>query len=283
MHQLFLATDGAFNSESGRGGWAAVYVFKSRMWTVSGHLPKCHSSHYSELMAVHEGLRHLTLPCEIHLLTDAQRIVQEFESGQYEEADAKSSIRKAEKNLWIEVLKLSVPHALKVTWVKGHNGHRLNELANTLAQAAAALPFDEHGQSQQRRKVKKEEKEQAREEAQLQPVGNPLDEVTVGGNVTVTIRLTGEHWMIQVNSAAGVETLMGHDAEITPHARFFTALKDAIHLVPENSEVLVLYSGVANVVGAWNSKAPGKLHRVTLREAREVVRQRQIKLTLSEI
>lgn len=179
MQQLLLATDGAFNAETGRGGWAAVYVFKSRMWTASGHLAKAHSSHYAELMAVHEGLRLLQLPCEILLLTDAQRSVHEFESGEYEDADGKNSIRKAEKLLWIKVLKLSVPHALRVAWVKGHNGHRLNELANTLAQAATALPFDEHGQSKQPRKVKKAEKELAKNEALMQPIGNPLDEQTL--------------------------------------------------------------------------------------------------------
>lgn len=222
MQQLFLATDGAFNVQTGSGGWAAVYVMKTRIWTVSAHLPKAYSSHYVELMAVHEGLRHLKLPCEIHLLTDAQRIVQDFETGKYtdEDGDNKSNVRKAEKLLWIEILKLSVPHALQVSWVKGHSGHRLNEMAHTLAQAAAALPFDEHGESQQRRKLKKEarkeEKEQARTEADLQPVGAPLDEVTVGGTVTVTIHLTGEAWTAQVATPTGLEELQGHEEAMTP-------------------------------------------------------------------
>lgn len=283
MHQFILATDGAFNSHTGRGGWAAVYVFKSRMWTVSGHLPKAYSSHYAELMAVHEGLRHLTLHCEIHLLTDAQRIVQEFESGKYEEEDGKSSVRKAEKQLWIEVLKLSVPHALRVSWVKGHNGHRLNELANTLAQAAAALPFDEHGESQQRRKVKKEEKALEKVESELEPVGRPLDEAMVGGHVNLTIRLTGEHWATQIMTTAGVESLAGHAPELTPHARFFTALNEALLLVPEHSEVLVMCAGIPSVAASWNSKSPGKLHREVLKVARALVKERNLSLTFSEI
>ena len=49
MQQLILATDGAFNTQTERGGWAATYVFRSRIWTVSGHLPKAISAHYADL------------------------------------------------------------------------------------------------------------------------------------------------------------------------------------------------------------------------------------------
>ncbi len=90
-----------------------------------------------ELTAAIEGLKAAKDPCEINLTTDSQYVrkgITEWLTN-WKARGWKTASKKPVKNidLWQSLDEQAARHKVQWHWVKGHSGHRENELADQLA------------------------------------------------------------------------------------------------------------------------------------------------------
>ncbi|HAZ80561.1 MAG TPA: ribonuclease HI, partial [Porticoccaceae bacterium] len=90
-----------------------------------------------ELTAVIEALAALNRPCNIQLTSDSTYVlkgIQEWLPG-WKKRGWKTAGKKPVKNvdLWQKLDELIGQHNIDWRWVKGHSGHRENEIADDLA------------------------------------------------------------------------------------------------------------------------------------------------------
>jgi len=90
-----------------------------------------------ELTAAIKGLEALSRPSRVNLTTDSQYVrkgITEWIAG-WKQKGWRTSNRQPVKNvdLWQELDKLVSVHEVHWHWVKGHSGHRENEIADELA------------------------------------------------------------------------------------------------------------------------------------------------------
>ena len=95
-----------------------------------------------EMMGVIEGLKSLSEPCDVLIVSDSSYVIKAFQNkwiDKWLNNDWKTSTGTDVKNkdLWELLLSLMERHNTKFKWVKGHNGNLENErcdfLANTFA------------------------------------------------------------------------------------------------------------------------------------------------------
>ena len=90
-----------------------------------------------ELKAAIEGLKALKETCEVHITTDSKYVmdgitlwIQNWKKNNWMNSSKKEV---KNKDLWIELDELTSRHNIKWNWVKGHSGHKKNEIADSLA------------------------------------------------------------------------------------------------------------------------------------------------------
>jgi ribonuclease HI len=142
-----IYTDGAARGNpDGPGGYGTILVFVDPKGTVhereySGGYKKT-TNNRMELMAAIVGLEALTKPCNVILYSDSQYVVKAFNDHWLEgwiKKGWKRGKNEPVKNvdLWKRLLKAKEPHKVTFEWVKGHNGHPMNERCDILATTAA--------------------------------------------------------------------------------------------------------------------------------------------------
>lgn len=137
MKQIEIYTDGACSGNPGPGGWGAVLVYNGNEKQLSGS-EKSTTNNRMELTAVIMALNALNQPCEVKLTTDSKYVCDAVNKG-WVYSWRKNGWRKSDKkpalnvDLWEELLSLLEKHEVKFIWVKGHNGHKYNEICDTLA------------------------------------------------------------------------------------------------------------------------------------------------------
>lgn len=137
MKQIKIYTDGACSGNPGPGGWGAVLVYNGKEKELSGS-EKNTTNNRMELTAVIMALNALNQPCEIKLTTDSKYVCDAINKG-WVYSWRKNGWRKSDKkpalnvDLWEELLSLLEKHEVQFIWVKGHNGHKYNEICDTLA------------------------------------------------------------------------------------------------------------------------------------------------------
>jgi ribonuclease HI len=139
--QVTIYTDGACIGNPGPGGYGVVLLFNGRRKELSSGFRKT-TNNRMELLAVIEGLRALTEPCEVMVFSDSQYIVNGMTKGwakKWEMSNWKlaSGGRALNQDLWEQLLRLCERHDVSFRWVRGHTGNRENEQADKLALAAA--------------------------------------------------------------------------------------------------------------------------------------------------
>ena len=136
MKQVEAFTDGACRGNPGPGGWGALLRFgdhERELWGGEDNT----TNNRMELTAAIEALRALKEPCRVHLTTDSEYvrkgITEWLES--WKRRGWKTSAKKPVKNedLWRTLDEESSRHEIEWHWVKGHSGHRENEIADQLA------------------------------------------------------------------------------------------------------------------------------------------------------
>lgn len=137
MKQIEIYTDGACSGNPGPGGWGAVLVYNGKEKELSGS-EKETTNNRMELTAVIMALNALNQPCEVKLTTDSKYVCDAINKGwvySWRKNGWKKSDKKPALNvdLWKELLSLLEKHEIEFIWVKGHNGHKYNEICDALA------------------------------------------------------------------------------------------------------------------------------------------------------
>ena len=98
-----------------------------------------------ELLAVIEGLKALTKPSQVELVSDSKYVLQGIEDWMpkwkkngWRRKEGKSFKPVKNVDLWQELDGLVALHDVTFQYIPGHSGHYFNERCDTLASRAAA-------------------------------------------------------------------------------------------------------------------------------------------------
>ena len=146
MNVTIYSDGSARGNPDGPGGYGTVIEYidgKGNLHTreySAGY--KKTTNNRMELMGVITGLKALTKPCGVEVVTDSKYVSDAF-NQHWIEGWVKENWRKGKKNevknidLWLKLLEAMEPHQVRFTWVKGHAGHPQNERCDKLATSAA--------------------------------------------------------------------------------------------------------------------------------------------------
>ncbi len=139
MKRVEIFTDGACKGNPGPGGWGALLRFNGVEKTLNGAEPLT-TNNRMELMAAIKALEALKQPCEVELTTDSQYVrkgITEWMT-QWKLRGWRTAAKKPVVNvdLWQRLDTLNQLHRVSWHWVKGHSGHRENEIVDELANHA---------------------------------------------------------------------------------------------------------------------------------------------------
>lgn len=134
-----LVTDGACKGNPGPGGWAAILRAGDAEKILTGAEPLT-TNNRMELTAALMGLLALKRPATVVLETDSRYLVDgmtRWLSG-WKRNGWRTAGRQPVKNadLWMALAEAAAGHDIRWEWVRGHNGHPMNERADALANAA---------------------------------------------------------------------------------------------------------------------------------------------------
>lgn len=142
-----IYTDGAARGNpDGPGGYGAVLQFRDAAGVLhekelsAGY--KKTTNNRMELMAAIAGLEALVRPCRVELYSDSRYLTDAFNQN-WIVGWQKRGWRKPDKSpvknidLWKRLLAAMEPHEVCYRWVRGHDGHPLNERCDRLATSAA--------------------------------------------------------------------------------------------------------------------------------------------------
>jgi len=134
MKKVTIVCDGS-SLGNGRGVTRAAAValleFKG-VWKAVGEYLGNATNQQAEIAAAAIGLASLTEPCNVTLMSDS-RYVLETMGGTWK--------RKTNHDWWKRLDQAAGIHQIKWEWVKGHNGHIIQEVADKTARRLAELGY----------------------------------------------------------------------------------------------------------------------------------------------
>ncbi len=139
--EVILFTDGACSGNPGPGGWGFIlrHPKSGKEIERSGGEART-TNNRMEMLAVIEGLKALTRPTSVELVSDSKYVLQGIEEwmpGWKRRGWKKKDGPIKNLELWQELDSLVAQHRIKFTHVRGHAGHPENERCDELAVEAA--------------------------------------------------------------------------------------------------------------------------------------------------
>jgi len=136
LKEVEIFTDGACRGNPGPGGWGAFLRHGVNEKKIYGG-DKLTTNNRMELLAAIEALGSLKESSNVILTTDSEYVRQGITTWMpsWKKRGWKTANKKPVKNvdLWQRLEKASNEHSINWKWVKGHSGHRENEIADQLA------------------------------------------------------------------------------------------------------------------------------------------------------
>ena len=132
MKEVTIVCDGSSlgnGKENPRAAAAAVLGYKG-YWRAFGEYLGSATNQQAEIAAATVGLKNLSEPCKVRLLSDSRYVVETM-TGKFR--------KKTNHEWWEKLDKAAAKHQIKWEWVKGHNGHEIQEVVDTLARKTAEL------------------------------------------------------------------------------------------------------------------------------------------------
>ena len=134
--KVVIFTDGACSGNPGPGGWGAILIHGRTEKQLAGG-EAATTNNRMELMAAIQALEALTKPCQVELHTDSRYVMDGITQWMpaWKARGWKTAAKQPVKNedLWRRLDAARLRHHVDWRWVKGHNGHELNERADALA------------------------------------------------------------------------------------------------------------------------------------------------------
>ena len=136
MKDVEIFTVVACRGNPGPGGWGALLRYGDLEKKLYGGAVDT-TNNRMELTAAIEALSALKKSCRVALTTDSEYVRQGITTwlSNWKQKGWKTSAKKPVKNidLWQQLDQQVARHEVQWHWVKGHSGHRENEIADQLA------------------------------------------------------------------------------------------------------------------------------------------------------
>ena len=136
MKTVEMFTDGACRGNPGNGGWGVLLRYGEVEKTLHGGVHDT-TNNKMELTAVIRGLEALKKPSKVRITTDSKYVLDGITQWMpnWKLRNWKTASKKPVQNmtLWHKLDNLVSMHDVEWHWVKGHSGHRENEIADQLA------------------------------------------------------------------------------------------------------------------------------------------------------
>jgi ribonuclease HI len=135
-----IYTDGSCLENPGNGGWAAIINDDGKIEKISGS-EKNTTNNRMELMAPIAALSKITKKKRVQIFTDSQYVKMGITNWIHNwiknnwQTSKKEDVKN--KDLWLNLYKLTQSHDVEWRWVKAHAGNTLNEEVDALAKDAA--------------------------------------------------------------------------------------------------------------------------------------------------
>ena len=136
MNRIEIFTDGACRGNPGKGGWGAIIRSDGKEEAIYGGQNDT-TNNIMELTAAIKALEYLPENSSVVLTTDSKYVMQgitewieNWKLRGWKTANKKPVLN---QGLWQRLDTLTNLHTIKWQWVKGHSGHRENEMADQLA------------------------------------------------------------------------------------------------------------------------------------------------------
>ena len=136
MKTVELFSDGACKGNPGPGGWGVLLRCGEHEKSLCGGEQNT-TNNRMELTAVIKGLEELKETCQVSVTTDSEYVRKGITEWiiKWRQKGWRTSAKTAVKNsdLWQQLDREAARHHVTWHWIKGHSGHRENEIADTLA------------------------------------------------------------------------------------------------------------------------------------------------------
>lgn len=130
MKKITIVCDGSSlgnGQKNPRAAACAILGFEGYWKPFAVYLGRA-TNQQSEIAAAEIGLKQLSEPCKIRVLSDSNYVVQTM-LGKWR--------KKTNKTWWQKLEKAAEKHDITWEWVKGHSGHPVQEVADDIARKTA--------------------------------------------------------------------------------------------------------------------------------------------------
>lgn len=135
MKRVTLFCDGSSLGNPGYGGWCGILRYKDKEKIIKGSAENA-TNNQMELSALIFSLKALKEPCEVLVISDSKYVLDGL-SKWLPNWIIKNFKNVKNPELWKQYLEVSKLHKIQVASVKGHNGHKENELCDKIAKEEA--------------------------------------------------------------------------------------------------------------------------------------------------
>jgi ribonuclease HI len=132
MKEVTIVCDGSsLGNGKGKPRAAAIAVLGYRgYWRAFGEYLGAATNQQAEIAAAWIGLRTLSEPCQVKLLTDSRYVVETM-TGKFR--------KKSNLEWWEKLDEAARRHKISWQWTKGHAGHEIQEIADKMARKTAEM------------------------------------------------------------------------------------------------------------------------------------------------
>ena len=136
MKKIEVFTDGACRGNPGPGGWGVLLIIDGEENSLFGG-DRNTTNNRMELTAAIKALEYFDKGTSLTLTTDSSYvkdgITKWLENWKSKNWITSSKKPVKNKDLWVQLDKLNAENEVLWQWVKAHDGHRENEMADMLA------------------------------------------------------------------------------------------------------------------------------------------------------
>ncbi|MCB1203295.1 MAG: ribonuclease HI [Verrucomicrobiae bacterium] len=141
MKLVHIYTDGSSRGNPGPGGYGTVVRYGAHLRELAQGFVKT-TNNRMEILSAIAGLEILKEPCQVKIHSDSRYLVDAQSKGwisKWKQQGWRKADKSAVKNvdLWMRLERAAAPHRVEWIWVKGHDGHEMNERCDLLATEAA--------------------------------------------------------------------------------------------------------------------------------------------------